>query len=293
MCMLSLLFTVYKECLCNAYCMWCIAAESSSIERRSKQPNINYDAARSFQSRFNNICWYLFLNCFSSFNDYSMPILRTSNFTSFLEASKHIFPKQWAFLPSHRNINRERDGNKLGDFKERQVFISLLILQCMSNFRCLPHWCLILSMAMYGWGTHNTVGHTTSFIGTTVSWTYRDQVYTLLTSSIVPTVIWLLSKEICGLMVLDNYQRGTQLREQRGGRLSKFLIRTSEAAHHVNPYLNFTWDHVQVKLTYHKIKLFRHQREWNCTRRSHSCLSHLAQSYLPTIDWYLSPTSHA
>ncbi len=60
----------------------------------------------------------------------------------------------------------------------------------------------------------------------------------------------LLSKEICGLVVLDNYQRGTQLHEQRGGRLSEFFIRTCEAAHCVNPYLNFTWDHVRVKLAY-------------------------------------------
>ncbi len=81
----SLLVAVYKECLCNASHMRCIAESSSSIERRSKQPNLNYEAARSFQSRFNNICRYSFLNCFSSFNNYSMPSLRTSNFTSFLD----------------------------------------------------------------------------------------------------------------------------------------------------------------------------------------------------------------
>ncbi len=118
-CASSLLFAVYKECLCNAYCMQCIAAEWSLIEKRSKQPNFTYKAARSFQSRFNNICRYSFLNCFSSFNDYSMPILRTSDFTSFLDASKHIFPKQWAFLLSHRNINQERDGNELSTRRGR------------------------------------------------------------------------------------------------------------------------------------------------------------------------------
>jgi hypothetical protein len=51
-------------------------------------------------------------------------------------------------------------------------------------------------------------------------------------------------------MVLDSYQRGNQLREQCGGRSSKFFIGTCKVAHPTNPYLNFTWDHVQVKLTY-------------------------------------------
>ncbi len=77
---LSQLFVAHKECLFNAYCTQCIAAESSLFERKSKQPNFYYDAAPSFQSRFDNICKYSFLNCFSSFNGYSMPILRTSNF---------------------------------------------------------------------------------------------------------------------------------------------------------------------------------------------------------------------
>jgi hypothetical protein len=40
------------------------------------------------------------------------------------------------------------------------------------------------------------------------------------------------------------------LREQRGGRLSKFLIGTNEAAHHANPFLNFTWDNKKIELTH-------------------------------------------
>jgi hypothetical protein len=39
-------------------------------------------------------------------------------------------------------------------------------------------------------------------------------------------------------MVWDNIQRGQELREQRGGRSSKFLIGTVKAAHGVVPFLN-------------------------------------------------------
>ena len=119
---------------------------------------------------------------------------------------KTAFCEQWAFLSSHCNIHRDCVGDDLTEFKERQVFISLLILQRMANFRCLPHWCLILSTAMYGWGTRDTIVHATSFLGTTVSRTYRDRFYTSLTIGLVETVIRLLSKELCRLM--HNFQHG-------------------------------------------------------------------------------------
>ncbi len=45
-------------------------------------------------------------------------------------------------------------------------------------------------------------------------------------------------------MVWDNFQRGQELRDQRGGCSSKFLIGTVEAAHLVVPFLNIRWkDH--------------------------------------------------
>jgi hypothetical protein len=98
-----------------------------------------------------------------------MPILNTTDFTIYL---KHIFIQQRVFLSSHRNINRERDGDDLTEFKERQVFMALLMLQQVSHFRSLPHWCLILLTAMYGWGMRDTLGHATLFMGVTVSWSF-------------------------------------------------------------------------------------------------------------------------
>ena len=126
----------------------------------------------------------LFWNCISNFNDYSMPILPTSDFTNYLNVSKHIFLQQWAFLSLHCNINSDCDGEHLMDFKERQVFIALLMLQQMSNLWSLPHWCLILSTTMYGWGTRDTLGHATSFMGIMVLRSYRDCFYSSLTCKI-------------------------------------------------------------------------------------------------------------
>jgi hypothetical protein len=49
-------------------------------------------------------------------------------FIHYLNASKRIFPEQWAFLLSHQNVNQERNGPELTVFKERQIFVTLLLL---------------------------------------------------------------------------------------------------------------------------------------------------------------------
>jgi hypothetical protein len=123
---LSQLFAAYKDYLCNVYRA---TAKSSTTDRPSKLPNFNGEGAKMFFAQFDNISHHSFQNCFTNFNDYSMPILNTTDFTIYLNLSKHIFIQQWALLPSHRNINRERDGNNLTEFKEQQVFIALLMLQ--------------------------------------------------------------------------------------------------------------------------------------------------------------------
>jgi len=166
----SQLFAVYKDCICMIYRRHSlVVASASSNELRAKMATFDTDRARTFQTDFDAFCKLAFTNCFSKFNDYTMPILHTSDFTNFQNQSKQGFPEEWTFLSLHRNVNEDRDGLILASFKERQVFITILLLLCQSNFRLLPHWCLILSTAMYGWGTCDTLGHVTSFIGTAVS----------------------------------------------------------------------------------------------------------------------------
>jgi hypothetical protein len=120
----------------------------------------------------------------------------------------------------------------------------------MANFPCLPHWCLILLTAMYGWGTQDTMGQATLFLGTTVSWSYCDKFNVSLTSNIVETVIRLLLSKICRLMGSDNFQWCNKMQDQQGGRSNKFLIGTTDAAHCVNPFLNFMWDHLKIEVSY-------------------------------------------
>ncbi len=101
-------------------------------------------------------------------------------------------------------------------------------------------------------GYEDTLSHATSFLGMTVSRTFCDKFYTLLTSGQVDRVIRLLSQEISCLMVLDNFQCGNQLHDQCGGRSNKFLIGTTKAAHRIIPFLNFSWDDRYIELSYDK-----------------------------------------
>ena len=68
--------------------------------------------------------------------------------------------------------------------------------------------------------------------------TTRDSFFKMLTLNRVESFRSLLASCQSGLMVWDNFQQGQELCGQHGGRLSKFLIGTVEAAHRVIPFLN-------------------------------------------------------
>jgi hypothetical protein len=66
-------------------------------------------------------------------------------------------------------------------------------------------------------------------------------------------------------MVWDNFQRGQEPRDQRGGRSNKFLVGTIEAAHCMVLFLQFQCDNCKIMMTYNQ-----HQRRplplgmWAC-----------------------------
>ena len=159
---------------------------------------------------------------------------------NFLNLSKRIFPQQWEFLAVICGINT-RGSNVLQEFKERQIFIVLLNLQQVANFRSLQHWTMIISTAYYRWGAKDIVSHVTKFLGITVTRSTCDKFFKQLTLNWVWVQSFrsLLASHWNGLMVWDNFQQGQELQDQRGGRSSKFLIGRVEAVHCVVPFLNF------------------------------------------------------
>ena len=78
---------MYKECLYNVYQAF---ADSLLIEQKMRMTNFNYEGAKTFFAKFDDICQQSFLNCFSNFNGYSLPILWTTYFTNYLNGLKRF-----------------------------------------------------------------------------------------------------------------------------------------------------------------------------------------------------------
>ena len=113
----------------------------------------------------------------------------------------------------------------------------LLNMQWLANFRTLKHCAMVISTAYYGWGAKDTVSQVTSFLRIKGTRMTRDSFFKRLTSNCVESFCSLLASRHSGLIVWDDYQRGQELHEQRGGRSSKFLIGMVEAAHRVLPFV--------------------------------------------------------
>ncbi len=109
---------------------------------------------------------------------------------------------------------------------------------------------MVISTAYYGWGTKDTVGNVTLFLGMMISRTTCNDFFKDLTIDCVRSFQLLLASCHTGLMVWDNFQRGQELRNQCGGWSSKFLIVMVKATHRVFPFLNFRWDDCNIFMRY-------------------------------------------
>jgi hypothetical protein len=135
------------------------------------QSSFKSEEVQRFQYWFDQYWKYAFANCMNNNNDCSQPLIAAKDFMNYLNLTKIIFPQQWDFLAVTHGIHT-RDGHELNKYKERlQIFIVLLNLQLLANFRCLKHWAMVISTAYYGWGAKDTVAHVTSFLGITITQT--------------------------------------------------------------------------------------------------------------------------
>ena len=138
----SMLYIEYQQARLD-----CASADLFHDNKTCSETNIfnessfNRDNVRLFQKWFDGYCKYAFVNCMHHYNDYSQPLILPKDFTNYLELLKYIFPQQWSFLQSTRSI-QSRDGDVLQEYKERQIFMVLLNLQRLANFRVLKHWAM-------------------------------------------------------------------------------------------------------------------------------------------------------
>ena len=176
----------------------------------------------------------------SQFQDYSKPLILEEDFYAFMELARLIYDKQWRFLISLRNIDKE-DSHDLVAYKERQVFCQLMTLQRVANYKSLGYWALFLSTAYYGWGVRGTATVATSFWGVTTSCKYRDSKYSSLLEQIDTDRKRVLRRQQTGRIVFDNIVVVNRLLHQRG-RSSKVLAATHMIAHEAIEFNDMSFD---------------------------------------------------
>ena len=182
----SMLYIEYQQARLDAAVEELVTSQgiTASASNLFQESSFKTKRAQQFQHGFDRYCEHAFLNCMNSYNDYSQPLLVPDDFMNYLYLLKRIFPQQWEFLATTHGIC-SRDGDDLQDYKEHQIFMTLLKLQRLANFRTLKHWAMVISTAYYGWGVKETVSHVTSFLGITVSRTTRDSFFKTLTLNCV------------------------------------------------------------------------------------------------------------
>ena len=86
------------------------------------------------------------------FQDYAQPLFSNYDFNTYLKLAKHVFNPQWRFLASLQGITPDKGDPALISYKERRVCSQLLTLQCVANYKELPHWALIHTTSIYAHG---------------------------------------------------------------------------------------------------------------------------------------------
>jgi hypothetical protein len=130
-----LLFIEYQQARLDAT-VADLEAKNSSAESSNlfDQALFKTEEAQKFQCWFDRYHKQSFLNCMNGYNNYSQPLIVPRDFMNCLSLSKQIFPQQWAFLSAVHGFT-SRDSDNLKEYKERQVFLIILNLQCMANYK--------------------------------------------------------------------------------------------------------------------------------------------------------------
>lgn len=205
----------------------CLAAEAARDGILDKS-TFNTDDAKAYVKLFNELCRSSFVYTICKFNDYSQSIISKSDFQKYLDLSKQVFEPQWKFLSALRKIDKASDSMEMVHYNKRQVYSTILALQCITNSRKRPYWGLINTAAQYGQGVCVCVVNYTTFWGTAVSRTYRGQKLSEFTENLVKKQrVTLLADEAC-LAVWDNFNKRMK-KFASFSRLQEF-INTTEGA---------------------------------------------------------------
>ena len=140
----------------------------------------------------------------------------------------------WKVFSDLRGVRKGEEREKeRTDNKMRSVLFSILTFIRRTNPRHLTYWAAIQSIANFGWGVGRTAADAGCYFGSTISSSTRELILAELVKDLKERQLALFVPCVALIYTYDNYQRGQQLKFQRGSHASNFIKGTHEVAHKV------------------------------------------------------------
>lgn len=183
-------------------------------------------------SKINEDCKSAFRVATSGWTDLQAPLLDNAIYESWIRQAKIQYAPLWDVMSSFRGITGSTRGQSLNPGKERQVLNQILAKLRNRNNRLLTWWSLIETVALMAWSVSRTALEALNYWGSHFGATTRDRLLSSIFgkehSESVTEALFMTTTVI--ILIIDNYQKGQQLKDQRSEHSSAFFEGTNQLA---------------------------------------------------------------
>ena len=185
----------------------------------------------SILSTINSECRQAIRDATTSWCDPYQPFITSHQYDRWIDGVTRGFPQMWANFSHARGLTARKKDNSLYEGKRRMVLHQILCNFRQRNNHSLTWWTMIESLALMAWSVGRTAYDRLAYWGTHLSASSRDRLFASLfdqsqqqqlTDCLVDTAVL--------IFIIDNYQRGMHLKQQRGQHSSVFLSGTNKLA---------------------------------------------------------------
>jgi hypothetical protein len=199
------------------------AAEQSTftpITNRERLPQ----GATPILSTIDQDCHLAFREASSGWIDPHKTLISEAMYDKWISTVESRYPELWASFASLRGINEKmKKNNDLIPGKKRQVLHQFLTNVRQRNPKQLTWWSMIESVGLMSWSVMRTAFDCLTYWGAHVSARTRDRLLaSLFDADQAAAICSLLRLAPVVTFIIDNYQRGQHLKNQRGERSSTF-----------------------------------------------------------------------
>jgi hypothetical protein len=188
------------------------------------------DGSNSLLKDIDERCKEAFFTSASGWVSYHEPLLSDDDYNMWINRVQVHFPSLWKNLSHVRNIN-DRQTKHLLPGKKIQVLHQILTTLRQRDSRILKWWALIESMGMMSLGVGRSALDTLSYLGTHVSSSTRDRLLGALFGPLFQEHVQQTMASTSHIaLIIDNFQVGQRLKNQRGGHSSNFMSGTNQIA---------------------------------------------------------------